>query len=302
MAFALKVAVVASVLVCGVAGKRNVSFWYAPASYGGSDIGAVLQVLKNNSGAVTSVMNYCGTSIGPGGSLLQDEANAALCTKTLLPGLTAIGVNPEIVLNSGTNNVSDYRLFFANASQQIPVLVSVAKRFGAVGINMDLEPQVGSPSSTPADAVVYAAFCAKLKVALNAIGVRLTIAVANWSPMLSNFKVLAPSVDRLMSMETYNANSMAGWLGGDAFGGDYNELVAPGVLRTNVAPGLGCWPALCGKNPCWTTTAASGPVRMDKITADDIPEVAMFRLIQIPSQQWPQQWWWPLLKTFANSD
>jgi hypothetical protein len=57
MAFALKVAVVASVLVCGVAGKRNVSFWYAPASYGGSDIGAVLQVLKNNSGAVTSVMN-----------------------------------------------------------------------------------------------------------------------------------------------------------------------------------------------------------------------------------------------------
>lgn len=120
----------------------------------------------------------------------------------LIPGLESIGVNPEIVLNSGTSNVSDYRIFFANASEQIPALVAIAQRFSARGVNLDLEPQVGVPASTPADALAYASFCNKLRTALNAVGIRLTIAVADWSMMLSNFQALAPSVDRLMSMET----------------------------------------------------------------------------------------------------
>jgi len=37
--------------------------------------------------------------------------------------------------------------------------------------------------------------------------------------------------------------------------------------------------------------------------ADDVPEMALFRLIQIPKANltWPQDWWWPLLDEFAAS-
>ena len=65
-------------------------------------------------------MLYCGTAVGPGGTLVGDANTAEYCLPSagggLIPGLKAIGVNPEIVLNSGTNNVSDYRLIFANAT------------------------------------------------------------------------------------------------------------------------------------------------------------------------------------------
>ena len=42
-----------------------------------------------------------------------------------------------------------------------------------------------------------------LTQALNAAGMRLTIAVSDWSSMLSAFDVLGPVVDRLLDMETY---------------------------------------------------------------------------------------------------
>ena len=61
--------------------------------------------------------------------------------------------------------------------------------------------------------------CRHLPNARVKAGMRLTLAVANWTPMISSFSVLAPSVDRLLDMETYSANSMEGWLNGDAYGG-----------------------------------------------------------------------------------
>jgi hypothetical protein len=59
----------------------------------------------------------------------------------IIPGLEKIGVVPEIVLNSGTNNIADYRTFFANKSV-IQALVTTATKFRARGLNLDLEPQV----------------------------------------------------------------------------------------------------------------------------------------------------------------
>ena len=61
------------------------------------------------------------------------------------------------------------------------MLVDVAAAmFSLTYGNPALVSQVGSPASTPADAVAYAAFCAKLRTALNHVGIRLTIAVADW--------------------------------------------------------------------------------------------------------------------------
>eukprot|EP00040_Diaphanoeca_grandis_P041083 m.262489 g.262489 ORF g.262489 m.262489 type:complete len:315 (+) comp45810_c0_seq1:34-978(+) len=286
--------------VSGFAGNssRMVSFWYDPAAYGGSDINATLDLVRSHPGAVSRVMIYCGHGVGAGGSIVNDPKNNALCLDAgLIAGLKSAGVVPELVLNSGTSNVADFRALFANASAQIAFLVSEAKRFGVGGWNLDLEPV----SSAASDAPIYSAFCGQLKTALHQIDVRLTIAVANWSPMLSNFAVLAGNVDRLLDMETYNANSMAGWLAGDNWGGYYNALLAPGVNRSKSGPGLGCWPQLCGKDLCWTTTAASGKPRMDRIKQDGVLEVALFRIIQIPSQKWPEDWWWPLLLDFVNT-
>ena len=129
-----------------------------------------------------------------------------------------------------------------------------------------------------------------------------------WSPMLSNTKLLAPHVDRVLDMETYNADSMSGWLSGDAVGGYYSRFVAPPTARAKLGPGLGCWPAKCGpKNAshlCWSATAASGPPRLARIIADGLPEVALFRIVQVPGRpdlQWPHGWWWPLLAEFAST-
>ena len=159
--------------------------------------------------------------------------------------------------------------------------------------------QVGNPASTVADAVLYAAFLAQAKTALNAAGMRLTIAVAQWSTMASQFKILAPSVDRLLNMETYNANSMAGWLNGDQYGGDYIKFQSA-VPKDKAGPGLGCWPAKCGTDLCWSTTADSAAQRMARIEADGLDEVALFRIVQIPSASWPEDFWWPLLAKFLQ--
>ena len=103
-------------------------------------------------------------------------------------------------------------------------------------------------------------------------------------------------------METYNADSMSGWLNGDNYGGYYTKMLAPGVPRTKAGPGLGCWPAKCGKHMCWSTTASSAAERMDRITNDSMPEVALFRIIQVSGYAaWPEDFWWPLLKQFRSS-
>jgi hypothetical protein len=288
-----------------VAHDRWVSFWYGPASYGGSDINATLNMLSTHRKAVTSVMVYCGHTVASDRITLDSNSTPGLCLDpapgrdALFAGMKKVGVKPELCLNGGNSNISDYRRFFANAEENVADMVKIGKTFGAAGWNMDLEPQVGSPSSTAADAVLYAAFCTKARAALNAAGMRLTIAVAQWSPMLSAFSVLAPTVDRLLDMETYSANSMAGWLNGDAYGGYYTKLLAPDVPRSVAGPGLECWPAAkCGGAPCWSTTAASAAERMDRIASDGVPEVALFRIVAIPNANMPQDFWWPLLEQF----
>ena len=39
----------------------------------------------------------------------------------------------------------------------------------------------------------------------------MTVAVANWSPVLSQYKVLAAAADRIQNMGLYNMNDMPDW-------------------------------------------------------------------------------------------
>eukprot|EP00041_Stephanoeca_diplocostata_P025672 m.677550 g.677550 ORF g.677550 m.677550 type:complete len:641 (-) comp22798_c1_seq1:986-2908(-) len=284
-----------------VAPNRSVSFWYAPAA---NDVNQTIAVLTAHAKVVTSVMLYCGHSVDVNGRIIGSVM--PLCSDILLPKLKALGIGAEFVLNDGSTNVTAHKLMMANVTAVSAELAAIGKQHGIYGWNLDLEPQ--SVPGTAADAPIYAAFCAKLKAVLNAGNMRLTIDVATWSPMLRQFALLAPSVDRMMDMETYNANSMMGWVNGDLFGGYYKEFVNDNVPRSANGIGLGSWPtATCGgTHLCWSTTAASGQPRMERIAADNVPEVALFRLYgdqnaaTPPDQRWPEDWWWPLLTSYMS--
>lgn len=285
-----------------LASTGTVSFWYYPPAYGGEDINATIDLLKSQKGVTTNVMLGCGHEVSAQGGITgPSQSSLALCTRTI-SGLRSISVTPELVL--GGSSIDHLRAFFNSGAANIDSLVNMGKQLGIKGWNLDLEPT----TSLPSDANKYATFLSSAKPKLNMAGMRLTIATATWSPMLSNTALLAPVVDRVLNMETYNADSMDGWLRGDSVGGYYEKFVAPPTNRSKLGPGLGCWPAKCGpKNAshgCWSTKQESGPPRMARIVADGLPEVAMFRIIQVPNRpdlQWPEDWWWPLLANFSDS-
>jgi hypothetical protein len=124
--------------------------------------------------------------------------------------------------------------------------------------------------------------------------------------MTSDFALLAPHVDRMLNMEQYNANSMDGWLKGDAYGGYYKSFVGHGYDE-KCGPSLGIWPATCGKDaagkpaPCWSTKEESAAPRIDRMIADNVEEIALFRLWRLKGSKTPPEWWWPHLDRFAAS-
>jgi hypothetical protein len=89
------------------------------------------------------------------GGIGIDPATNALCLEPhgtmppLIPSLIDMGVKPELVLNGGRSNVSDYRLFFKNSTANIAAMVSIGKQFSATGWNIDFEPQVRTTSIEP---------------------------------------------------------------------------------------------------------------------------------------------------------
>ena len=111
--------------------------------------------------------------------------------------------------------------------------------------------------------------------------------------MRARARSLSLSRARSEKEKPFFSRACSGWLNGDAVGGYYSKFIAPPTARSKLGPGLGCWPANCGPkatpHPCWSTTAASGPPRMARIASDDLPEVALFRIIQVPGRpdlQW----------------
>jgi len=96
------------------------------------------------------------------------------------------------------------------------VLLKAALSVNASGWNIDLEPQGGPdtgkpgwgcqggslPIGTAADAKLFASWLSAVRAVLSPHGIRLTVDVASWSPVLKQYKTLAPAVDRLQTMST----------------------------------------------------------------------------------------------------
>ena len=156
-----------------------VSWWYYPPAYGGTDINATITMLKAHAGVTTSVMLGCDHSASSTGGIDPPaQKSLGLCVETIA-GLNDAGVKPELVL--GGSDIAQLRMFFKNATANIDALVSIGKDLGATGWNLDMEPT----TSVASDGALYAAFLGLAKPKLNAAGMRLTIATATWSAMLS---------------------------------------------------------------------------------------------------------------------
>merc|ERR1712218_336264 len=126
------------------------------------------------------------------------------------------------------------------------------------GIDFDWEPQ-GEDMGNLSDAEAYADFLSGIKKDLNGKA-RLTICVADWSPVVSQYALLAPAVDRLLDMETYNDKDYATWHK------YYSNIVKNSVPRDKV--GIGMYPF--AKNGSWAATPGSVTERLNNITNDGV--------------------------------
>lgn len=151
---------------------------------------------------MTTVFNYCGLDISDEGAIISRFSTVC---EQLFPALAAIGVRAEISSGSGNCSIAAMRKLWADPASPATVLAA-ALTANASGVSIDFEPQAddcrGSPTGSAADAAPFAAWLAAVRALLQPHGIRLTVDVASWSPVLREYAVLAPSVDRLLTMET----------------------------------------------------------------------------------------------------
>jgi hypothetical protein len=269
-----------------------VSYWYAVDNDWPAAVALITPYVTATPAVVTSIMSYCGLDVSDAGAIVNVTSAACL---DFFAALRPLGVRPEIMLNAGNCSIDAYRTLWADKTVSPAVILSAAVASGAVGVGVDFEPQAdncqGGPTGTAADAAAYAGWLAAVRAALAPAGIRLTVDVASWSPVL-NAAVLAPAVDRALTMETYNGGSEAEWL-------EYYSAFLASVPRDKAGVGLGAWDD--GKGAWWETPAGAA-AKVARAAADGVPELAVFRILPQSGQSasWPLPFWWGPLQAYAN--
>lgn len=270
-----------------------ISWWYAADNNWPQVISMISPFVGNATTPtlVTSVQSYCGYEVCDDGSVCGGLSSACAA---FFPAAAALGVRNELNLDSGNCSIAAYRTLWADTTASPGVLLAAALAANATGWNIDLEPQAdnckGNPTGTAADAVAFAAWLTAVRDVLTPHGIRLTVDVADWSPVLSAFSTLAPAVDRLQDMETYNGDSEAEWL-------TYYAPLRAVQPRSVAGVGLGCWED--GKGAWWETPAGAA-AKISRAIADGMPELALFRLDpDTGGAAWPPAFWWSALQAFA---
>ena len=269
--------------------STTISFWVAPD--GGAYVNRTVAMVGAHLATVTSVMAYCGLDIRDDGSLVTSFSDACAA---LFPQLRALGVRTELATNSGNCSIAAMRLLWADLAVAPAQLLAAALAARADGINIDFEPQAdscqGGPTGDAADAALFAAWLAAVRAQLAPHGVRLTVDVAAWSPVLSQYAVLSRGADRLLNMETYNGGSAAAWAA------TLDTYVA-GTPLAAAGVGLGAWSD--GKGDWWETAPAAA-YKVNASRAARVPELAVFRIVPAPdvTPAWPLDFWWPALQSF----
>ena len=277
--------------------SKAVSFWYSADESWPALIAQISPHVGNESRAssVTSVQIYCGLDVSDAGTIIDSFSSACA---GVIPALTALGVRAELVLNSGNCSIDAYRLLWADTHTAPRQLLAALLAANASGLNIDNEPitddcKGGVGSGEEADAALFATWLAAVRTLLNGAGLRLTVDVASWSPVIGEYAVLAGSVDRLQCMGTYNGESEVQWRGW------YDGFIAA-APRAVAGVGLGAW--LDGANAsAWWETPEAAAIKVAQARADGIPELAVFNLNPMQKPAWPLDYWWPLLDAFIAS-
>ena len=252
--------------------QKVVSWWYAADN----NWPLVIQQINRTDRLpmVTTVQTYCGWDISDAGTIIG--STSASCT-AFFAQLRRLGVHAELATGAGNCSIATYRKLWADTTESPQVLLKAALLVNASGWNIDLEPQAnnckGGPGDIggPEDATLFANWLAAVRSALNPHGIRLTVDVASWSPVLRQFETLAPAVDRLQNMGTYNGGSEAEWLSSFEKFISVTPLCAAGV-------GLGAWDD-AKVPPGWWETPAGARSKVEHAMRAGVSELALFRLL-----------------------
>ena len=263
---------------------RITSFWYAPDN----NWRDAVSLIAAHPGGVTTTFNYCGLDISDAGPII--DSFSPICAQ-LFPALAALGVRAEISSGSGNCSIAAMRMLWADPASP-PAVLAAALAANASGVSIDFEPQAdncrGGPTGSAADAAPFAAWLGAVRALLHPRGIRLTVDVASWSPVLREYATLAPSVDRLLTMETYNGDSPSDWL-------PYLTDFLASTPLEKAGVGLGAWSD--GKGAWWETPAGAD-FKVNASVAANVPELAVFRILPSTSPPWPLPFWWPALAKF----
>jgi len=262
--------------------SKWVSFWFSTDD----TYAKMIEAVAAHTSAVSSVILDCGMSIDNDASLvIPENANC----KPAIEGLTKLGVKAELAVGLAGSNISAMRKAFQRGSKVFSKeLLAIVDDYKVQGIDFDWEPQ-GKDMGNLTDAKAYAEFLSGIKQDFDGKA-RLTICVADWSPVMSQYALLAPAVDRLLDMETYNDKDYATW---HTY---YKNIVKDAVPKNKV--GIGMYPF--AKNGSWAATPESVAERMKDITNDGVAEVFIFRFLFQGAEEWPFPMWWQPLTQFLK--
>ena len=262
---------------------------------------------------VTSIMSYCGHDISDDGSIVMNPAqgNFSAC-KALFPELVKLGVRPELATGAGNCSIVTYRKLWRDTTVSPQILLKAALEVNASGWNIDLEPQGGPntgkagwgcqggslPIGNAADAKLFASWLTAVRAVLSPHRIRLTADVASWSPVLKEYKTLAPAVDRLQTMSTYNSAGLKPWTE------SFHEFV-DAIPSRSAGVGLGMWN---DSKREWWETAAGAKAKVAQAIKTSVVELACFRLVPCPlaegcshnAAESPISFWWDALAPFVH--
>jgi hypothetical protein len=203
MAFFLRMAFWAAWALATAKAERKVSWWLGVADNATVD-GMNAQAIRDHRHVFSRVMP-CMNGITLDGNVSNWWGHDADVQAWNAP-LQAMGV-PVLPYLIDVRNSTQMHLVYANTSAVVADAVAVAKHYGFQGWFIDYEDE-HPPDTDPHKSAKLAAFLTELGDALHAQTPRmnLTICVAMWSKLLSDYQTLAAStgVDELQYMSTYD--------------------------------------------------------------------------------------------------
>lgn len=260
--------------------QRWVSWWFMP--YNGSAYiskaaaGNVVQCVKEHQRAFDSVIIFCGHKLELNGSISVDNNLLAFCEEALVGPLRELGVVIEFVIGEGTGrNITAMRRAFASPTreQNIALLKEATMLQSVSGWSFDWEPPGSSP--TYADRLAFADFVGELRFAVSPLGARVSVDMFGPSDaMIGGYSSMAPNVEMLYDMETYDARGNFSW-----WLEQYEKFVnSSGTDKYNDTQFFPISKASPGFDIYEAEAQAILKPRIERLIDDSIPELFIFQI------------------------